>query len=53
MDFITRAPHPLGTFDLAAIGIVLVVVMAVLALRRIGILRRRTRLGAETDKDEG
>lgn len=35
MDFLTKSIHPLGSFDLTAIGIVLVVVMVIFGLRRL------------------
>ena len=39
--------HPFSQFDLAAIGIALVIVMAVLALRRIGRMVFRPRGGPD------
>lgn len=35
MDLATRTVHPLGGFDLTAIGLVLVVVLGVVAIRRL------------------
>ncbi|MEM6615037.1 MAG: hypothetical protein AAF619_00765 [Pseudomonadota bacterium] len=40
MDFVNRTVHPLGGFDLTAIGVVLVFVMIVLAWRRIAGARK-------------
>ncbi|WP_299867404.1 hypothetical protein [uncultured Hoeflea sp.] len=35
MEFVSRTIHPFGTFDLAAIGSVLIVVMLILGVRRL------------------
>lgn len=44
MEFVSRTAHPFGTFDLAAIGATLTLVMLVLGVRRI--LRRPARTDA-------
>ncbi|WP_394690380.1 hypothetical protein [Hoeflea sp.] len=44
MEFVSRTAHPFGTFDLAAIGAALTLVMLVLGARRI--LRRSVRSDA-------
>lgn len=41
MDTLTRVTHPLSSFDLTSIGIVLVVVMIILGVRRV--FRTRTK----------
>jgi len=52
MDFAERSVHPLGGFDLLAIGVALVVVMTVLGMRRLARLWAGARLPSD-DENEG
>lgn len=51
MEFVSRTAHPFGTFDLAAIGATLTLVMLVLGARRILRKPDRTDATATTAND--